>query len=752
LRFRKVNYLTITPLKSLLQWGFLFIMSKISIFKAPEKGQPHYSIQNIELIEFLNAVKYGKWKNEIEFLRTEKDDNKRKKLKERLYSVTIGGVFKERKQDQLLEHSGYIAIDIDKYNDTQSLLIDKYTFALFKSASGSGLCVVCKINKDKHKESYNWLSNYYFVNYGISVDQAPKNVASLRFVSYDPDLFINEKSLTAKTKSEKETKPKSIPIVYTDANTVTNLINQVKSNNINIAPDYDSYLKLGFSLANGFGEGGRMYFHDLCQVSEKYHSNQCDRQYDYCLKGAFKSGVSVGTFYWMLKDAGISLPKQNERAVQVASMGKKSERSVEAVAMQLIELEGIDKKEAEFIAQEVFEREDINLSKVANDPDQLIQSLVQFLNDNHSLKFNAITKKVEENATELSEQRENTIYLRARMMFNSKEVTKDLVRSIIYSDMVAEYNPITEFINKNRYRNSTGNIQKLIESIRTNTPNADIFIKKWLLSIIASYDGNAVRSVLALVGGQNTGKTEFFRRLLPAQLHSYYAESKLDSGKDDELLMCEKLIVMDDEMGGKSKQDEKRFKELTSKATFSLRAAYGRYNRDYKRLALLCGTSNDPNIINDPTGNTRILPVEVMSINHEVYNSIDKTELFMELVRSYESGEEWVLNKSEMVELDNVSKEFESIPFERELISKYFMHINNGGLTEHLTSTEIKEIIERNTQQKIMNSKRFSIELNNVLGKSFSKKRNGIVIRAYSCIRLQNESYRQDTDSQQVPF
>ena len=86
----------------------------------------------------------------------------------------------------------------------------------------------------------------------------------------------------------------------------------------------------------------------------------------------------------------------------------------------------------------------------------------------------------------------------------------------------------------------------------------------------------------------------------------------MDAGKDDDLLMTQKLIVMNDEMGGKSKQDEKRFKELTSKAIFSLRAPYARNNEDFKRLAVLCGTSNDKEVINDPTGNTRILPVEVL--------------------------------------------------------------------------------------------------------------------------------------------
>ena len=40
---------------------------------------------------------------------------------------------------------------------------------------------------------------------------------------------------------------------------------------------------------------------------------------------------------------------------------------------------------------------------------------------------------------------------------------------------------------------------------------------------------------------QENGKTEFFRRLLPAKLKPFYSESKLDRDKDDEILMCQKL-------------------------------------------------------------------------------------------------------------------------------------------------------------------------------------------------------------------
>ena len=727
-------------------------MANISLFNSlpPGKGQPHVCDEIISLADFLGAVKHGKWQNIVAPIREQQDKKKRDQLKKRLPTVTIGGVFKERKQDLLIQHSGFICVDIDHFNDKTALLQDRYTYALFNSVSGNGIAVVIKVNPDKHKESYKWISEYYYATYGISVDPAPKNVASLRYVSYDPELFINEKSLKSKTRSNKPKKPKSIPVILGN-DQVSELVDEVQKSGVNIAPDYDSYLKLGFALANGFGEEGRKYFHALCQPSEKYDSKQTDNQYDRCLQGANRSGVTVGTFYFMLKDAGFSLPQTNQRAVQVAAMAKKSGRTEEAVIIQLQEMENIPQPQAEAIANQVFERDDINLSAVAKDPDQLIQSLIEWVAQNHPIRVNAITRMIEENGNDVKKERLNSIYLRARMCFNTKEVTKDLIESIIFSDMIPEFNPITEFIDKNRHRNSTGNVEALIDSIKTDTPNAGLFIKKWLISIIAAYDGNPVRSVLALVGGQNTGKTEWFRRLLPSEIKKYYAESKLDAGKDDEILMTQKLIVMDDEMGGKSKQDEKRFKELTSKSVFSLRAPYGRYNEDFKRLAILCGTSNDPNVINDPTGNTRIFPVNVLSINHEKYNGIDKNELFMELVRMYESGDEWSLTKDEVAELGVLSNDYEVIPFERELICEFFKPAEmGGGYVEHLTSTQIKAYIEKNSGQRILSIRKFGLELKNVFGNSKSRRIGGKVFKTYDVIK--DSGNTQATDSEDFPF
>lgn len=716
----------------------------ISLFnKLPKKGEAHLSDQDIPLLDFLNLIKYGKYKDQIEQIRTEPDKTRRDALKRSLPAVTVSGTFVERKEELILQHSGFIQIDIDYFTDKSALLSDPYTFALFKSASGGGLAGIVKVQPDKHKESFNWLRNYYYQAFGIKIDSAPQNPASLRFISYDPEIYINEKSRIAKTLLAKPKPVRSLPLVL-PGDTVGEMIRECVNLGHDLAPDYDSYLRLGFAVADGFGETGRNWFHSLCSVSEKFDSRHADKQYDLCLKGN-KTGITIGTLYWMLKNVGIHVPTDSNKAVQIATLGKRSGRKPESVKAQLEQINGLNPEQAAHLVDEVFKRDDISVKTAIGDPDQLIQAMTEWMSQNHPMKVNGITKIIEENGEDVRRERINSIYLRARMFFNTKDITKDLIESYIFSDFIETYDPIQEYINANLHRRSTGNITSLSKCIRSETEMKDVFIRKWLLSLLAAHDGYPVRSVLSLVGGQNSGKTEWFRRLLPTGLKKYYAESKLDAGKDDDMLMCQKLIVMDDEMGGKSKQDEKRFKELTSKSMFSLRAPYGRNNEDFKRLAVLCGTSNDPEIINDPTGNTRILPIEVISIDHELYNSIDKDELFMEAYRAYQVGDEWQLTNEELTGLNIVGEEFQPVAFERELILKFFAPIGqHSGYPEWLTATEIKDILETNTKQKIHSMRKLGMELVKIFGKSKSKSLNGSILNRYEVNRYPYNS----TDNQ----
>lgn len=737
-------------------------MSIISLFP---KAADITASKQITLASFLENIKEGVWKEPVEKVRLIKDKKQRDELKKGILpGVTISGTFDERAAKNLLNHSGFISIDIDtKIENRDQLEKDPYTYALFDSASKGGLCIIVKIKKDKHAESFCFLEKYYFQTYNIVIDSAPKNVASLRFVSYDPNIKINHFSKVSGTyKIKREIK---IPPVVLSSGEIDELIRLILESGKDIAPAYEQYLGLAFAIASEFRESGMDIFHSICKLSPKYDAENASALYHAACKkendptAQVERKRTIAYLYVLAERAGVPVPPSDRFPVIYAALLKKEGKTKDQIAEHLVTQKTISPEQSTRVAIAVTQNNDITLKTLSSDPEHLIETLILYIQNRFPLKRNAITQKIEHaaNKTPITEEDLNDIYLQSRAAFNSPNVTKDLINCIIFSNQTFTYNPFTDFIKNHLSVNSTGHITSLIASINTTTPNADKMIRKWLISLHAAIEGNPVRIMLTFTGPQYNGKTEFFRRLLPPDLKSYYAESKLDRGKDDELLMCQKLIVMDDEMGGKSKQDEKRLKELTSKEYFSLRAPYRRDNMDYKRLAVLCGTSNPTEIMNDPTGNTRILPVKVDSIDFNLLNSIDRTALFMEAYHAYQSGESWQLEQQDVEVLQLLSDDFSAISFERELILHHFQRVPHiTPSTDWLTATQIKDEIEKSTKQQIKNMTRFGIELRKIFGDPKSVKRHGMPSKCYPVLRtVQNvvtTDFSEPTESEELPF
>jgi predicted P-loop ATPase len=205
---------------------------------------------------------------------------------------------------------------------------------------------------------------------------------------------------------------------------------------------------------------------------------------------------------------------------------------------------------------------------------------------------------------------------------------------------------------------------------------------------------------------QGTGKTHWFRYLLPKQLRYLFAESKMDAGKDDEILMCKKLIILDDEYGGKSKKEEKRLKELTSKEFINVREPYGRVSVDLRRLAVFCGTSNETQILNDPTGNRRQIPIHIIDINKEFYNKCNKADLWRELYAMYISGFDYSILQDEISELNESTISFKHSTPEEDLIHKKLSTGSSANYAEWMSLTDIQQYLILETKINHLNLQR----------------------------------------------
>ena len=93
----------------------------------------------------------------------------------------------------------------------------------------------------------------------------------------------------------------------------------IASRHIDITCGYQNWLSLGFALAEGLGEDGREFFHELSQMNADYNATECDKKYTSCLKGSSKgngNGITINTFFKMAKDAGVNLSEIAKEKIQ----------------------------------------------------------------------------------------------------------------------------------------------------------------------------------------------------------------------------------------------------------------------------------------------------------------------------------------------------------------------------------------------------------------------------------------------------
>jgi len=161
----------------------------VTIYKNIFSKEPHY----ITIEKAIDRIKNGTSKEPIESIRSVIDKERANNLKCNLPSVCFSGEFgKDRTDNSLIKHSGFIVLDFDDVKDvkTEKLEIsqNKYTYACWISPSGNGLKALCRVADGKrHREYFNALKTVY-----EGLDDSGVNVSRVCYESYDPNIFVNE--------------------------------------------------------------------------------------------------------------------------------------------------------------------------------------------------------------------------------------------------------------------------------------------------------------------------------------------------------------------------------------------------------------------------------------------------------------------------------------------------------------------------------------------------------------------------------
>lgn len=705
---------------------------------------------------YLHKVREGHWQDIVLAVRTGKA------AKMDAPGVTPSGSFSHRSGAGLKRHSGFIALDLDRKDNEwigmDEICADPYTYAAHKSISGEGVVVYVKIQPERHAEAFLALEKYYADKYQLILDPSGKDITRFRFVSYDPELWMNAGSKTWKTYLKKnQVQPVGRTYVHSVSD-VEHVLNQISYKRVNLADSYHDWIKVGMAFASRYGEQGRDYFHQVSSMSSKYDRDGTDRKYTALVRGANKA-VGIASFFWLAQQHGLEIKTpRTAHVVQAASMQKKAigtsggapdvQSAKEAVIKLLSDVDNMSGEEVEDLVEQVFQANDADLE--AGGEVDILKQVKEFLRI-QDIRFNLVSGKNEIKGRDMTDREYNSLYINMLEVVNpmkqKKAVSKDLFYSLIDSDFTQEFHPLHDFFAQHAEMKPKGVIDELISCMKMKPlqitqgeffqPEAYLqtYFRKWLLSCIASWHGTYSVMMVVLTGKQYISKTNFLRYLLPDELGRYYAESKLDKGKDDEILMCTKALICDDEYSGKSKVEYKMLKELLSKQVFTVRRPYGRMAEDLQRIAVLCGTSNEDEIINDPTGNRRIIPVPLLEIDWERYRQINKTLLWMELYHEWlKSGDSWMLTRQEIEYLQKLTIEYNQVSQEEEAVLMFFGLPSEGGYCDYLTNTEIRNEIEMNTRLKLSQVK-LGVVLQKLGFRKIPKKIDGTTRLVYEVVK-----------------
>lgn len=294
-------------------------------------------------------------------------------------------------------------------------------------------------------------------------------------------------------------------------------------------------------------------------------------------------------------------------------------------------------------ARKVQEKHRKNSSKIALHTDMVKEEWGK------RLKFNTLKR-----AIELDGEPINKDYLRIEIGYEigidvSATDACSIVESIAKKN---SYSPIVEYLKEVAAKHQDVDTT-IIENIGdryfgTDNPLHNAYIKRTLIAAVARAMKPGCKHDCAaiLVGEQGYFKSTFWRRLFG---DDWFTDEVGDCSDKDEFMKLHQVWaaeIAEFEVVYRRK-DISQLKRFMSAQVDDYRPPYGRQVERYPRASVLVGTSNERQILNDPTGNRRfwIVPVN-QRINITQLRS-ERDLIWASAVKLYTQGEQWWLTDTE---------------------------------------------------------------------------------------------------------
>lgn len=328
----------------------------------------------------------------------------------------------------------------------------------------------------------------------------------------------------------------------------------------------------------------------------------------------------------------------------------------------------------------------------------------QFLTTQAEFRKNVITGKEEmrhpdtREFVELTDRLVNSLW--SRMTKEGHTVRLCDVHSVLESEFVPEFNPFVQYFQSlPEWDGTTDYIGQLAATVHVED-DAELFdncFRKWLVATVASLMVKEVTNheILVLVGRQGCYKTTWLAHLLPPELQRYFYVRSNNNRltKDDNLALSEFALICLEEIDELRQSELNQLKALVTLPAVNERRAYAHYKENRPHIASFCGTTNQPEFLNDPTGSRRWLPFTVKHIDDPYTHPVDYAGVYAQALSLWKTGFRYWFDEKEIAQVNARNKQFETASLETDLILASFRVPMPGEECLFLTVGEILQHI-----------------------------------------------------------
>lgn len=343
-------------------------------------------------------------------------------------------------------------------------------------------------------------------------------------------------------------------------------------------------------------------------------------------------------------------------------------------------------------------------AKRSSDSNSILQkSLETFLQEIIEFRFNLLSEETESRYKRseadrfypVTQRDLNSICMEARR--TGIDCRDRDVNRFVYSKEVKEYHPFRQYMEWLPEWDGKDRVSDLARRVSSEPLWVEGF-HRWMLALASQWMGSDrmhANSLAPILVSERQGcqKSTFCKSLMPSSLVRYYTDSvDLSASTQMEQKLGLFGLINLDEFDRLPDRKMALLKNWMQMAGMNVRKAHAKHFHPLPRLASFIGTTNQKNLLSDPTGSRRFLCVEVQSkINCE---GIEHDQIYAQLKNELQKGERHWFTSAEEEAIMRSNEAFYKRPIEEDVFHACFRAACPGDLNVNAASeTYVIEII-----------------------------------------------------------